>query len=205
MAKETKEKGAEKAPVIVDVDNIRENLGKGILVTTEINEEIEKEIQKEKDDRTKYEAKRRVLKARYQVYMGLLKLRHERDISDIQHEELSQIDRLARFLMGFVFNCGDLKFRHADDKKLPDTLFEKEKIDFDKKTIEIVLADGKKKTFKDGEKVPAVINYVDYDEFRRKITEDTRKKIAKADGVHADAVRNLDAEFGEYYDCSWRW
>ena len=35
MAKETEKKGEKKAPVVVDVDNIRENLGKGVLVTTE--------------------------------------------------------------------------------------------------------------------------------------------------------------------------
>lgn len=207
MAKEEKNKKEEtkKTSTIVDVDNIRENLGKGVLVTTEINEEIEKEIQKEKDENTKREAKNRILKARYQVLNGLLKLRRERDIHDIQHEELSQVDRLARFLMGFVFDCSDLKFRHADDKKLPDTLFEKEKIDFDKKTIEIVLSDGTKKTFKDGEKVPAIINYVQYDTLRKKISEDTRKKIAKADEVHKESLKALDAEFGDYYDNSWRY
>lgn len=206
MTKEEKKKGEEKnAPVVVDVDNIRESLGKGILVTTELSDEIEAEIAKEKDDETKRQTKNRILKARYQVFEGLLKLRHERDINDVRHEELSQVDRLARYLMGFVFDCNDLKFRHADDKKLPDTLFEKEKIDFDKKTIEIVLSDGKKKTFKDGDKVPAIINYVQYDTMRKKITENTRKKIAKAEEIHTEALKNLDAEFGDYYEHSWRY
>lgn len=206
MAEKTNKKGEEKnTQKTVDVDNIRESLGKGILVTTDLGEEIEKEIQKEKDEETKRQTKSRILKARYQVFEGLLKLRRERDIHDIQHEELSQVDRLARYLMGFVFDCNDLKFRHADDKKLPDTLFEKEKIDFDKKTIEIILVDGTKKTFKDGEKVPAVINYVQYDALRKKITEDTRKKIAKAEEAHVESLKALDAEFGDYYEHSWRY
>lgn len=206
MAKETSKKGEEKTlPAEVNVDNIRESLGKGILVTEQLNEEIEKEIQKEKDENTKREVKNRHLKARYHVLEGLLKLRRQRDINDVQHEELSQVDRLDRYLRGFVFDCNDKKFRHADDKKLPDTLFEKEKIDFDKKTIEIVLADGTKKTFKDGEKVPAIITYQQYDDLFKKIGTDTRKKMAKVEEDHTTSLKALDAEFGEYYANSWRY
>ena len=161
------------------------------------------EINKEKNENTQREMKKRYQNARYDVLYGLIKLRHERDVQEIEHQELTQRDRLARYLMGFKFDCNDVKFRHAS--KLDDTLFEKEKVDFDKKTIEVVMMDGKKKTFKDGETVPPIINYVTYDELKKKIGEDSRKKMSEADKVFSTDRKNLDAEFGDYYDCSWRY
>ena len=204
MAKETKEatKATEK-PVELTVDNIRESLGKGLIGTEQFSDTALEEIKKEKNERTVREMKTRFQKVRYKVIEGLLKLRHQRDVQQIQHEELSQYDRLARFMMGFTFDCNDVKFKHA--AKLEDSLFEKEKIDFEKKTIEIVMADGKKKTFKDGEKVPPILSYVDFDNLREKILQDTRKKTNEADAVYRKDIDNLNAEFGDYYDHSWRY
>lgn len=205
MAKEDKNKKGAEASVTAEitVDNIREKLGKGTIGSQEMSEAVLAEINKEKNENTQREMKRRYQEARYQVIYGLIKLRHERDVHDIQHDELTQRDRLARYLMGFVFDCNDVKFRHAS--KLKDTLFEKEEIDFDKKTVEIVMMDGKKKTFKDGETVPPIINYVAYDELKKKIGEETKKKMSEADKVYTTDHKNLDAEFGNYYDCSWRY
>lgn len=205
MAKEDKNKKGAEAPVTTEitVDNIREKLGKGTIGSQEMSDAVLAEINKEKNEKTQKEMKRRYQEARYQVISGLIKLRHERDVHDIQHDELTQRDRLARYLMGFKFDCSDVKFRHAS--KLKDTMFEKEEIDFDKKTVEIVMMDGKKKTFKDGETVPPIINYVEYDELKKKIGEETRKKMSEADKMYTTDRKNLDAEFGEYYECSWRY
>lgn len=204
MAEEKKnKKGAEAPSTEITVDNIRETLGKGTIGSQEMSDAVLAEINKEKNENTQREMKKRYQNARYDVLFGLIKLRHERDVQEIEHQELTQRDRLARYLMGFKFDCNDVKFRHAS--KLDDTLFEKEKVDFDKKTIEVVMLDGKKKTFKDGETVPPIINYVTYDELKKKIGEDSRKKMSEADKVFSTDRKNLDAEFGDYYDCSWRY
>lgn len=204
MAEEKKnKKGAEAPATEVTVDNIRETLGKGIVGSQEMSDAVLAEINKEKNENTQREMKKRYQQARYNVLFGLIKLRHERDVQEIEHQELTQRDRLARYLMGFKFDCSDVKFRHAS--KLDDTLFEKEKVDFDKKTIEVVMMDGKKKTFKDGEIVPPIINYVTYDELKKKIGEDSRKKMSDAEKVFSTDRKNLDGEFGDYYDCSWRY
>lgn len=204
MAEEKKnKKGAEAPATEVTVDNIRETLGKGTIGSQEMSDAVLAEINKEKNENTQREMKKRYQQARYNVLFGLIKLRHERDVQEIEHQELTQRDRLARYLMGFKFDCNDVKFRHAS--KLDDTLFEKEKVDFDKKTIEVVMLDGKKKTFKDGETVPPIINYVTYDELKKKIGEDSRKKMSEADKMFSTDRKNLDAEFGDYYDCSWRY
>ena len=205
MAKEEKNKKGAEAPASTEitVDNIREKLGKGTIGSQEMSEAVLAEINKEKNENTQREMKKRYQEARYQVISGLIKLRYERDVHDIQHDELTQRDRLARYLMGFKFDCTDVKFRHAS--KLKDTLFEKEEIDFDKKTVEIVMTDGKKKTFKDGETVPPIINYVAYDELKKKIGEETKKKMSEANKEYTKDCKNLDAEFGDYFDCSWRY
>ena len=137
MAEEKKnKKGAEAPATEVTVDNIRETLGKGTIGSQEMSDAVLAEINKEKNENTQREMKKRYQQARYNVLFGLIKLRHERDVQEIEHQELTQRDRLARYLMGFKFDCSDVKFRHAS--KLDDTLFEKEKVDFDKKTIDKV-------------------------------------------------------------------
>ena len=204
MAEKKEKEGAKQAPVTTDitVDNIREQLGKGTLGTLELSEAVMADIAKEKNENTQREMKKRYQHARYDVLFGLIKLRHERDVQNIEHEELTQRDRLARYLMGFKFDCSDVKFKHASKTE---DIFEKEKVDFDKKTVEIVMLDGKKKTFKDGDMVPPVITYVMYDELKKKIGENSRKKMNEADKVFSTDRKNLDAEFGDYYDCSWRY
>ena len=135
MAKEDKnKKGAESAPVTdITVDNIREQLGKGTIGTMEMSEAVLAEIKKEKDENTQREMKQRYQHARYDVLFGLIKLRRERDIADIEHEELTHRDRLARYLMGFKIDFEDPKFKHAAKYK---DIFEKETVDADKKTID---------------------------------------------------------------------
>lgn len=204
MAKEEKKKGAESAPAKIDinVDNIREQLGKGTIGTVEMSELVLAEIKKEKDENTQKEMKKRYQEARYQVIYGLIKLRHERDIADIEHEELTQRDRLARYLMGFKIDFEDPKFKHA--AKYAD-IFEKEKVDADKKTVTIIMLDGKEKTFKDGETVPPIINYVKYDELKKEISKHSDKLMSEANKQFSTDRKNLDAEFGDYYECSWRY
>lgn len=204
MAKEDKnKKGAESAPVTdITVDNIREQLGKGTIGTMEMSEAVLAEIKKEKDENTQKEMKKRYQEARYQTIYGLIKLRHERDIADIEHEELTHRDRLARYLMGYKINFEDPKFKHA--AKYAD-IFEKETVDADKKTIEVIMLDGKKKTFKDGETVPPIINYVTYDELKKEIGKHSDKLTSEANKQFSTDRKNLDAEFGDYYDYSWRY
>ena len=205
MAKEDKnKKSAENAPVNTDitVDNIREKLSKGTIGSLELSENIQAEIEKEKNEKTQKEMKKRYQEARYQVIYGLIKLRHERDIADIEHEELTQRDRLARYLMGYKVDFGDPKFKHAAKYK---DIFEKETVDADKKTVEVLMLDGKKKTFKDSEVVPPIINYVKYDELKKEIGKHSDKLMSEANKQFSTDRKNLDAEFGEYYDYSWRY
>ena len=205
MAKEKETKvAAEKAApatTVVSSENIRESLDNASLGSIEMAKNALEKIKKDRDEKTQKEMMVRFQKASYRVDQGYLKLRRERDIEKIQKEELVHRDRLARLLMGWTVT--EEKLNQAS--KAEDTLFEKETIDVKAKTVTVVLPDKSKKTFKVGEEVPPVIDYVDYDTLFEKITENTRKQTQKADDEHNQYTKKLDAKYGDYWAPSWKY
>lgn len=220
MAKEEKnKKGAEEtnAPVVSTVDNIREQLDKASLGNKELADAAVEKLKKDHDEHTQNEMQNRFEEASYQVERGLLNLRRERDIAKVTQAELIQRDRLSRFLMGFKVtekvienatrNC-TIKF--DNEKGEPEEIcsnkdiFGKETIDEKAKTVTIVI-NREKKTFKVGEDVPPVIDYVDYDELKKKIPETTRKATKRIEEEHTKYSKKLEARYDRYWQPCWRW
>lgn len=201
MGKETKKaeqpaaKTATETPV---VENIRESLDSASLGRKELADQALAKIKKDHDERTQNEMAKRFQKAQYKVESGLLKLRRERDIEKITKTELAQTDRLARLLMGFTVTEEVIK----NAAKLEDIFDGREKINEKDKTVTVKLTDGEK-TFKVGEEVPPVIDYVDYDDLYRKIPEAVRKAMSEVEKVHDTYLKKLDAKYDQYWDRSW--
>lgn len=203
MAKENK-KVAEASAEVKNSDNIREELDSASLGRKELADAALEKIKKERDENTQKEMMQRFQKANYKVDSVKENMVYQRDLAKISQIELTNTDRLARFLMGFTFKTDDPtgKFKHA--ASTPD-IFEKEEIDLKAKTITVVLPSGEKKTFKDGEAVPPIIDYVDYDTLFNKISTNTKNLREAANKKHVEYVKKLDAKYGEYWNNSWRY
>lgn len=217
MAKEEKNKKGAEAPVVATEDNIREQLDKATLGRKELADAALEKIKKDHDERTQKEMANRFQQASYQVERGLLNLRRERDIARITHAELIQRDRLARHLMGFEVTEAILKNASRDctvkiKNEKGETeevcsskdIFGKETIDEKAKTVTVLIGE-EKKTFKVGEHVPPIIDYVDYDELKRKIPEATNKATRAIENEHNKYSKKLDAAYDRYWEPSWRW
>lgn len=217
MAKEEKNKKSAEAPVVTTEDNIREQLDKASLGRKEQADAALEKIKKDHDERTQNEMACRFEQASYQVERGLLNLRRERDIAKITHAELIQRDRLARFLMGFEVTEAVIKnaSRDCTVKVKNDNgeteevcsnkdIFNKETVNEKDKTI-IVLISEEKKTFKVGDHVPPIIDYVDYDELKRKIPDATNKATRAVEAEHNKYNKKLDAAYDRYWQPTWRW
>lgn len=197
MAKEKETKKSTDVAV-ASVDNIREQLDNASLGRTELAKAAMDKLKKDHDETTQRNMMNRFEKASYKIDSSLLKLRRERDIAKIQKEELSHVDRICRFMMGFTVT--EEVIQHASGAE---DIFEKEKVNEKDKTITIKGADGKEKTYKLGEEVPPIIDYVDYDDLLKKINDNTRKQINEVDKVHDSYTKKLRAKYDEYYDYSW--
>lgn len=196
MAKENK-KTAESAAQVTTVDNIRENLDSASMGRAELAAQALAKIKEQQDEKTKNEMKNRFQKASYYVDSELLNLRRERDIASVTKEKLCHIDRLKRHLMGFVVT----KELIGITSKTAD-IFEKETTDAKNETITVVIS-GEKKTFKVGEEVPPIIDYVDYDDLYEKIKNKMREKMNEVENTHSTYKNKLRAKYGDYWNSSW--
>lgn len=198
MAKENK-KNAEKTAPVVSVNNIYESLDKASVATDEtLPAKAKEELKKESDENTIRQIKSRYQKAQYTIDNGFLKQRRQKEMAKISAMELTMVDRIARFLMGFVVT--DEVIEHA--KHCNDDLFGIEKVNEKDGTITITL-DGKDTSYKKGEAVPAVIDYVDYDEYLDKIKADIRKRQRAAEEEYDKYSKKLQAKYNQYWDRSW--
>lgn len=192
-------KAAAETAVVTNASNIYEALDKAVVATDEsLPAKAMEQLQQESDENTIRNIKRRFQKAQYTIDNGFLKKRRQKELDKISTNELTMVDRIARFLMGFTVT--DVVIEHA--KHCPDTLFNIEKVDEKAKTITITM-DGKDTTYKMGETVPAVIDYVDYDEYLDKIRKEIRKQTSEAESTYDKYANKLKAKYGEYWDHSW--
>lgn len=199
MAKEKKDVAVATEVQSTSAENIREQLDNASMGRVELAKAALEKISKDRDERTQQEMMVRFQKAQYRIDQGYLNLRRERDIAKITQAELAHTDRLARYLMGFEVT--EEKIKHI--VKTPDVIFEKETVDEKNKTVTVVLTDGEKKTFKVGEQVPPVIDYVDYDSLYTKIRDYTRKESDRIEKEHSNYTKKLQAKYGEYWNHSW--
>lgn len=198
MAKENKNNKPAETPAATGVDNIREQLDSASVSRKELTDAVLAKIKEEADENIKSQIKQRCNKANFTEEKELLNLRRERDVANITKKKLVHVSRLKDHLMGFVVTEELLKRRAGT----PDEIFEREKINEKDKTVTVKLG-GEDKTFKLGEAVPPVIDYVDYDSDLDKIKDWARKELQKAEDEHNKYTTKLKAKYGEYWRPSW--
>lgn len=197
-----KKENQTKSTQVIDEDNIVETLNKGNLPEFKENEETlgEKalaELQKEKDERKKNQIKSCYAKADYKVKKSLIDLHHSKELMKSAKYEIAQMGRLQRFMTGFVVT--DEVLTHA---KGAEDLFKKEKLDGE--SLVVVTADGEK-TFKKDDKVPAIIDVVDFDKCLETLRSKLREMRNAADIQQRELIDKLDASYGQYWSTSWRY
>lgn len=202
MAKE-KDKNAAQTAENVSVENIYESLDKAVIATDEsLPAKVKEEIKKESDERTIREMKARYQKARYTIESGLLIMRRDKEKAEVSRMRLTVVDRLARLMMGFQVT----KEVIANAKHHDDSLFSIEKIDAKAETVTITNPKDKKSTtYKLGDDVPAIIDYVDYDNMLVKIKEEVNKLCREADKKYDTYNDKLQAKYNNYWNRSWYW
>ena len=195
-------KNDKKAQETVEISaaNIYESLDTAVVASDNtLPAKVLEELKKESDETTIRNMKRRYQQALYTIDNGFLKKRREKEKDRISTEELTMVDRIARFLMGFTVTAQVIEHaKHCDD-----TLFGIEKVNEKDQTITITAKGGKATTYKVGDAVPAVIDYVDYDEYLKKIKTEIRKKIDEAETTYSNYAKKLKAKYGEYWDNTW--
>lgn len=201
MAKENK--NAAQAVENVSVENIYESLDKAVVATDEsLPAKVMEEIKKESDENTVREMKNRYQKAQYSIDSSLLIMRRDKEKAEVSRMRLTIIDRLARLMMGFQVT----KEVIANAKHHDDSLFGIEKVDAKAETITITNPKDKKATtYKIGDSVPAIIDYVDYDEMLSKVKDEVNKLCREADKKYDTYNNKLQAKYGNYWNRSWYW
>lgn len=202
MAEKKENKNAAAQPAEnVSVENIYESLDKAVVATDgNLPAKVLEEIKKESDERTVAEMKSRYQKAQYSIESSLLGMRRDKEKAEVSRMRLTIMDRLARLMMGFTVTKEVIgRAKHHDD-----TLFGIEKVDAKAETISIT-KDGKTTTYKVGETVPAVIDYVDYDNMLEKVKKEVSKQTNAADEKYDTYNKKLQAKYGNYWSRSWYW
>lgn len=201
MANKDEKKAAQAAETNVSVENIYESLDKANVATDEsLPEKVREEIKKESNENTVREMKVRYQKANYTIESSLLGMRRDKDKAEVSRMRLTVMDRLARFMMGFQVTKEIIaRAKHHDD-----SLFGIEKVDAKAETISIT-KDGKSTTYKVGDSVPAIIDYVDYDEMLEKVKKEVSKLSDEADKKYDTYNKKLQAKYNNYWNRSWYW
>lgn len=201
MAEKNKNAAAQPAEANVSVENIYESLDKAVVATDgNLPAKVLEEIKKESDERTVAEMKARYQKAQYSIESSLLGMRRDKEKAEVSRMRLTVMDRLARLMMGFTVTKEVIgRAKHHDD-----TIFGIEKIDAKAETVSIT-KDGKTATYKVGENVPAVIDYVDYDNMLEKVKKEVSKQTNAADEKYDTYNKKLQAKYGNYWSRSWYW
>lgn len=204
MANKENKKGNNQAPT-APVDNAEEltkvlnNQG----LTDEQSESIREIIAKESDENLKRQARVRFEKAIYRIEQAVLQRKRDRRISDdCSLYKTRQMTRMARFLAGGVVDDPTLEYAQT-----PDDIWGRETLDKKNETITLVIdvKSGEKKTFKKGEKLPAIIDSVDFDKMYDQLDSKLREIRKEIDEEYDTLLKKLDLRHGEYWDRSWRW
>lgn len=200
MAKENKEK----KPVVLTADNIIEESKKGNTLTPELKEKMDQELKDEKNKQILQEVKRRYAKIAYNVGIGLVNLRKIRAFEQVSLYNMRQQGRLQRFLCGFDVTEQVI----SEFAKTEDDILSLEKLDEKKNIliIKIIGEDGKTredKEFKVGDKVPAIIDFTEFDKGLLKLNENLQKKMKAVNDAHVEETNVIRQAAGEYWRSDW--
>lgn len=200
----------ETAPVAITPENIVEQRKAGNILTPELKKLMDEKNQKEKDEQIIRETNRRISFIGYKFDSGMIELKRMRAMDDLALYNTRQQGRLMRFLTGFVPTEQIVDEFAA---KTEDDVLKLEKVDTKAHTLVLMVPEvgknGKisrvEKTFKIGEEVPAIIDYMEFDdglEILKKNLKDRQDKIEKQ---YKDDMLIIKKAAGEYWSDDWRY
>lgn len=201
MAKENK--AQETKQVVLTPENVVEQAKLGNIMSSEMVAKMEQEIKDEKDKTLIAETKRRYTKIAYVVGMSLVHKRKSADYDALSTYNIRQLGRLQRFLCGFTVTEQIVN----EFARTKDDILELESLDEKKKTLTIQMpTDGGKreaKEFKVGDKVDAVISYIEFDKAVEKLEKKLNEKKKAIEEAHIDDVKAIKQAAGEYWRSDW--
>lgn len=178
-------------------DDVMTIIRKGGLIKQTMTQEVEAEIEKEKDDRIKAQMKDRILRASYRRMIKLLQLRLRRAEAEITKDTLKKSEILEDRLKGFELTEEKIKLHSGKDGKL---------------SIEIINETGNKETKefalpKKGEKVwvPGGITIAEYDDKFAELKNEECKRFTEANENHRKEQEELENQYPNYFRYEWRW
>ncbi|WP_173431822.1 hypothetical protein [Sharpea azabuensis] len=200
MGKKEEKKTVSRATVL-DENNIENVINGGQTNDITMLETVQNKLKEESDETQKNLILRRYKKAQYRNGQALLEnKRSKATIEKVSLYKVRQMTRLIRFLVGAVVDEKTLEYA-----KTPDDIWKKETLSKDGKSIETTLPDGTKKTFKEGEQMPPVIDVVDFDNMTIELENELKKRRNEVEEEYENNLKKLDLLAGEYWDRSWRW
>lgn len=199
MGKNNKQNPVAAATQKLDENNIEGITNNQLMAETTVAKAMD-ELTKDKEEADVRLIKRRIKHTQWDVGEALLQQKRQKKMIDLSLLKVRQATRALRFLTGTVVDEATLEYA-----KTPDTIWKKETLSKDGKSIELTLPDGKKQTFKVGDTMPPIFDPVDFDGCHDSIESLIREETKKIDEWYTQQHRKLELSFGDYYDRSWRW
>lgn len=202
MAKDKKNVPQNAAPTAPAHEDELDKVLNNQALTEEQSSNVLDIIKKEHDEETQRQVKMRIEKVIYRVEDAVLQRKRDRRVADeISLFKTRQMTRMIRFLVGGTVDDKTLEYAQTPD------IFGREELDKKAETITLVIdkTSGEKKTFKKGDKLPAVIDSVDFDAMYDTLQKELNNRRKAIDDEYDTLVKKLQLRHGEYYDRSWRW
>lgn len=198
------------APVAITPENIVDQRKAGNILTPELKKLMDEQNQKEKDEKIVRETKRRITFIGYKFDSGMVELKKMRAMDDLALYNTRQQGRLMRFLTGFTVTEQVLNEFAA---KTEDDVLGIEKVDTKKAVIILLVPstdkDGKatraEQEFKVGDTVPAVIDYIEFDEGLEKLRKNLTERQKKIEEQYRSDMDVIKKAAGEYWSEDWRY
>lgn len=198
------------APVAITPENIVDQRKAGNILTPELKKLMDEQNQKEKDEKIVRETRRRITFIGYKFDSGMVELKKIRAMDNLALYNTRQQGRLMRFLTGFTVTEQILNEFVA---KTEDDVLMLEKVDLKKAAIILLVPstdkDGKttrtEQEFKVGDVVPAVIDYVEFDEGLEKLSKNLVEHQRKIEEQYLSDMNVIKKAAGEYWSEDWRY
>lgn len=178
----SKENGTK--PAELTAENVMDVINKGNLANSDIVSSAMKKINDERDEQKTEEIKRRLLSSDFFTKKTLLQLRQRRREDAISRKELALRSNLENAIIGFNVTKEYLEYNKVKGD-----------------SIEIVMkvnGNDVKKTFKLGDHVDPYVDYMDYDEEKRKIDSDMNEERYASDQQFDKEFNKLRGAYNSY-------
>lgn len=192
--------------VVITPENIVDQRKAGNILTPELKKLMEEKNQKEKDDKIIRETNRRISYIGFKFDSGMVELKKMRAMDELALYNTRQQGRMMRFLTGFIATKQVIEEFAA---KTVDDVLCLEKVE--KGTLVLLVPEAdkdgkivrKEKTFKEGDTVPAIIDYNEFDEGLEKLRKNLMDRQDKIEKQYQEDMLVIKKAAGEYWRDDW--